>query len=474
MTDLSLSRRAVLLGSLPAACGLAQQPSRDPDTIDVRRFGASPAASAVDNSRAFAAASAAINAAGGGTLLVPPGIYRVAAQRLVGRRGAGRAFHSADIIKIERCTRPVLISGKGATLRAADGLRYGSFDPQTGAPHKPASLPFYDRDFRTDPYRMIEVNECRGAVRIEGFDLDGNMKAYVLGGEWGDTGRQLSAVGIMLQGNVGGVTIEGVTSHDHGLDGIMVVHHGLGPRSPRYPITLIDVVCDRNGRQGLSWVGGTELTALRCRFTRTGRGKVSSAPGAGVDIEAENSVCRNGRFVDCEFSDNVGVGFLADQGDTANVRLERCTFVGTTAWSAWPRKPGFVFDDCLFVGAIVQTHGDPDPRRAVRFQSCRFRADRALSPTRAVYGSTLADLGAGATNVLFTGCSFEAIIPEVALPWTPGDVRYDNCRFRQAGKVTSYPRGVFTGRCEIVSAGHVQLEGSRFAGHVTLNGRKLS
>jgi hypothetical protein len=321
---------------------------------------------------------------------------------------------------------------------------------------------------------MIEVNECRGAVRIEGFDLDGNMKAYVLGGEWGDTGRQLSAVGIMLQGNVGGVTIEGVTSHDHGLDGIMVVHHGLGPRSPRYPITLIDVTCDRNGRQGLSWVGGTELTALRCRFTRTGRGKVSSAPGAGVDIEAENSVCRNGRFVDCEFSDNAGVGFLADQGDTANVRLERCTFVGTTAWSAWPRKPGFVFDDCLFVGAIVQTHGDPDPRRAVRFQSCRFRADRALSPTRAVYGSTLADLGAGATNVLFTGCSFEAIIPEVALPWTPGDVRYDNCRFRQAGKVTSYPRGVFTGRCEIVSAGHVQLEGSRFAGHVTLNGRKLS
>ncbi len=486
MTTL-ISRRIVLMGALPAACGLAQ-PARKADgapvrstarapapipsaqpVIDVRTFGASPAASAAVNSAAFLAASRAIDRADGGTLFVPPGVYRVGVQE---RRGL--ATHvPTDLIRIADCRRPVVVSGAGATLKAADGLRYGAFKPGGGARHD-AARPSVDPAYRTDAPLMVHISGCSGPVHVAGLRLDGNRNAYLLGGQWGDTGRQVGGDGLILERNTGPVTVADLRSDNHGRDGIMLVHYGLTARSPRYPVTLTDVSCDGNGRQGLSWVGGTQLTVTRGRFTRTGRGKFASAPGAGVDVEAEGSVCRNGRFVDCKFVDNSGVGFLADSGDSADIVLERCEFVGTTTWAAWPRKPGIVFRDCMFVGSIVNVHGDADPRRATQFYGCRFHADPALSPTRAVFGPYLADLGAGARNVLMSACDFWAKAPDKALPWTYPDIRYDNCRFRQTGKSISYPRGTFSGTTRIDSAGTVELWGSVFNGPTTLNGRKLA
>lgn len=241
--------------------------------------------------------------------MVPPGRYRVNLQHVATKLRQGFAARGEPIIAIADCTAPVTIIGTGATLIAADDLLFGAFDPVTGKPHT-AQQPFYNADYRADAYRMIDVRTCRAAVNIRGFELDGNADHYALGGPWGDTGRQVEAIGIMLTANTGGVVVENVHTHDHGLDGIMVAHAHLTADSPRYPVTLRNVMSDRNGRQGLSWVGGTELTAIGCHFTRTGRGRFQSAPGAGVDIEAEASVCRNGRFIDCVFSDNVGVGIL--------------------------------------------------------------------------------------------------------------------------------------------------------------------
>lgn len=531
MNMFRFSRRAVLLGAVPAACGLAQTPGRtvsslrslaelsaedgaeivvsaadvggtfrwdarsneEPDDgiilsgpgprgrwvrqftgpINARWFGASPTANARDNSKAFASASGAINRAGGGALLVPPGVYRVGHQQLVGRRGLGTAVHVADIIKIDGCARPVTITGTGAVLKAADGLRFGAFDPVTGRPNQ-ARAPVYDRDLRASAYSMIYVGRCSGPVRIEGFELDGNQEKYIVGGEWDAEGRQLTAVGIYIEANRGGVTVEKVFSHDHGLDGVMVLHAGLTPDSPRYPVTLTDVVCDRNGRQGLSWVGGTQLTAIRCRFSRTGRGRIRSAPGAGVDVEAESSVCRNGRFIECEFIDNAGVGFVTPKGAVANMLLERCKIIGTTSWATWTPNPGVVFRDCLIAGNVIHTHADPDPRQATQFLSCRFDDDPKLSPTGKLHGGELANMGNGGTNVMFSDCTFTARTPQRALPWSPPDTRYHNCRFRQAGSVPSHTRGVFSGTCDIQANGPVDLGGSRFLGRVTLNGQVLS
>lgn len=489
-----ISRRVVLfglLGAVPAACGIAApppparrtgtrsaapaprppaSPPRDTsEDIDVRRFGASPTASAAVNTAAFYAASRAINAAGGGTLFVPPGIYRVGTQRLSGASGAGGAHVAADIILIQGCRKPVLIVGTGATLKVADGLRFGTFDPVTGAKHD-VPLPFTDYNYASAAPVMIRVRECKAPVRIEGFDLDGNAGALVLGGMFGDTGRQLPGDGISCEANTGGLAIVDVRSRNHARDGIMLGHVGLTPRSPRYPVTMTDVTCDGNGRQGLSWIGGTELTAVRCRFNRTGRGRFSSAPAAGMDIEAEESVCRNGRFVECEFADNAGCGMVAEAGDIADMVFERCRFIGSVNWSAWPRKPGIVFNDCLFVGSIVNCHGDADPARATRFVDCRFHGDPALSPSRKVFGPFLMDLGGGARNVLFQRCDLRAVAPGITLAWTNPEVIFDNCRFRQAGRGTSYARGLYRGTNRVDTAGSFDIYGSKNLGSLTVNG----
>ena len=413
--------------------------------LDAGWFGAAPGATAEGNSKAFAAATAALNRAGGGTLVVPPGEYRVGYQVPGQTAATGRP---PDILRVEGCAKPVVLSGAGVTLKAADGLRYGSFHPQTGKRFDPPKLPFNDPAYCQNAYVMVYVRHCSGPVRVEGFELDGNLGRYELGGQYNDTGRQCLAVGIFLEGNTGGVDVTGVRARDHGLDGVMAAHYKLTPASPRYPVRLTDVACEGNGRQGLSWVGGTELVATRCRFARTGRGAFASAPAAGVDVEAEDSVCRNGRFVECEFVDNAGCGLVADSGDVADLRLERCLFVGTTTWSAWPRKPGVVFDGCRFVGAVVNAFGDPDPARATQFRKCRFTADRKLSPTGAVFGEQVANFGGGGRNVLLSDCDFEAVDPGAGLPWSPADVRYHDCRFRQAGTAPSHPRGVFTGTCQ--------------------------
>lgn len=475
------TRRACLLGSVAlagltgsAAWRSAAQVRTRPagDVIDVRRFGASPAASAEENTRAFAAVGLFVSRQGGGTILIPPGEYLVGVQEPARRPGRQFAYRGADILTIENVTAPTTILGNGARLKARPGLRYGAFHPVTGKPFA-AKPPFYDADFRGEAYRMLVVRACKAPVRIEGLELDGNLAGLELGGPWGDVGRQLPAIGLLLEGNLGEVTLDRINSHHHGQDGLMVVHHHLTADSPRYQVNLLDCTFDSNGRQGLSWVGGTGLTARRCRFTRTGRAGILSPPGAGVDVEAELSVCRNGLFVECEFADNAGVGFVADTGDSADIRLERCTFVGTTSWSAWPKKPRIAFDQCLFVGSIVNVFGSPDRSSATRFTGCRFKADSSLSRTGKVYGSYLADLGAGAANVVMDRCEFDAVDLEVALLWSGGDVLFNSCRFRQAGPGQSYPRGIYSGRNEIISRGPVELSGSKILGELLLNGKRV-
>jgi hypothetical protein len=80
----------------------------------------------------------------------------------------------------------------------------------------------------------------------------------------------------------------------------------------------------------LSWTGGNGLTAIDCQFNHTGRGALSSSPAAGIDIEAEDGVVRNGLFINCEVINNVGPGMGADSGDSADITFQRCTFIGST------------------------------------------------------------------------------------------------------------------------------------------------
>lgn len=452
---------------LPAvARAAAQTAALTPEQFGARGNGIA------DDTAAFAALAERINRAGGGVIVLRRAVYRVGGQRRPSAAGAQFAYEPSPILELRNCRGPIVIEGNGATLRCAPGLRYGTFDPRTGAATRNA-MPYLGRGELASPYRwMIFVQECRGPVEISDLELDGNAATLRIGGEFGDVGRQIPATGIGLYDNRGPERLSRIWSHSHALDGIIIDGFD-GVRAGSARTVLEDVRCERNGRQGCSIVGGRGIDLVRSAFNGTGRGPISSPPGAGVDIEAEGGKrVRDLSFRACEFSNNVGCGLVADSGDSDGASFSQCRFVGATNWAAWPRKPNFRFSDCTFVGPIVACHGSRErPAEAVRFTGCTFHDDPALSPTQQVFGGTnpdrpIADLS-DARNVLFERCRF-ILSHNAVLPWSTGAI-YRDCIMSQHSPRQGYPRGYYLGR-NIVQ-GNVDLAGSRINGELIVNGQ---
>lgn len=414
-----------------------------------------------NDSQAFTSLSNAVNAAGGGLVILRAVTY------VVGRHESdptgAYAFAPAVIMTFEGCTKDVTIEGNGACLRCQDGLRFGTFDPATGLPTSNA-MPYTGTGELASPYRgMIIAQNCSGKVVIKDLELDGNIQRLSIGGQYGDTGWQIPAYGIQLINNAGGELVQNVHLHHQPVDGILID----APVARATETELVSVVSEYNVRQGCSVNGGSNFSFSSCKFNHSGKAGMTSAPGAGVDIEAETSPIRNLKFSGCEFADNTGAGLVADSGDSANATFDNCRFVGTTNWAAWPRKPSFKFTNCVFVGSICCTYGDTDLTKAAQFVACSFYDDPALSPTGQVYNASfpIADLSNYA-NVLFDTCTFKLTNDEV-LPWSTS-VIYKDVVMSQAVAKQAYPRGTYLGSSKI--DGNVDLTGSTIKGDVTVNG----
>ncbi len=310
---------------------------------------------------------------------------------------------------------------------------------------------------------MILIQNCTGDVSIENLELDGNVAGLLIGGPSGDAGWQLPADGVRLVNNSGSERIVDVHTHHHARDGILVI--GLADRTTSSVFQAIS--SEYNVRQGCSMVGGRNYSFANSKFNHSGRTSFTSPPGAGVDLEAEFSPIRNISFTSCEFSNNVGAGMIADSGDTEGVTFDKCQFVGTTGWSAWPNKPLFSFTDCQFVGAVVHPFSDPDPARATKFFNCAFVDDPAFSPTGQVYGPSQAIVNlAISRNVLFDGCHFD-LRSDTVLPWS-WEANYNNCTMSQLSTELAHPKGTYTGVCTI--NGHAELYGAVIVGELTATG----
>jgi hypothetical protein len=421
-----------------------------------------------DDTDAFAALADFVNRDGGAEIVLRRTTYVVGRQSRTGREGY--AYAPARILEFKGCTGRLVIRGNGARLRCADGLRFGTFNPETGQATT-HTQPHYGSGELATPYMsMIRIEECSGPVEITDLELDGNLRRHQIGGPWGDTGWQLSAIGIFLVNNRGPERLARIRAHHHALDGIQIDGH-----DERVASSVIEsVVCEHNARQGCSIVGGRNYSFVDCRFDHTGKAGLYSAPGAGVDIEAETKPVRNLRFSRCQFSNNTGVGVVADQGDSEGAVFEHCRFVGTTNWALWPNKPGMRFTSSQFVGSIVNAFGSEDKAQAVQFHNCEFRDDPALSPTGEVYDHKnehpIADLPYS-RNVLFNRCRFR-LTHRAVLPWSTNGVIYSDCLMSQSSAKQGYPRGTFVGSNRI--DGHVDLYSSNILGELIVNGRLIA
>jgi len=420
---------------------------------------------------AFNALSRYINRRGGGTVELTSGKTYIVGRQV---RNAGRYFLTPmPIMRFERLRYPLRIVGKGARLLAEPGLKFGVFDEKSMRRASPA-MPNYRPEGIAAPYdAMIWVSECLAPIAIDNVELDGNAERIVIGGSYGDTGHQLPSSGLVLTDNRSSETITGVNSHHHSLDGVII--NGSEQRTGRGRFSRL--VARFNGRQGVSLVGGRAYDFVDSEFSHTGRSRIFSAPGAGVDIETESKRVRDVTFRDCRFIANSGPGLLAEQGDSENINCIGCTFIGTTSWSAWPGKPRMQFLECVFVGALANPYASADATQATRFERCEFRDDPALAPGGRVFfndptgSGPIADLGGnGGKNVLFSRCNFN-LTHKGRLPWSQQATYADNI-MSQASKETGYPRGRYLGRNVI--NGRVDLNSSVISGEVIVNGRRVT
>lgn len=418
-----------------------------------------------NDSAAFARLSQRLAAAGGGTVVLGAGKTYVVGWQALGL--GGRAWGPQPILAFDSLPGPLTIEGNGARLLAAPGLRYGSFDPHLDRPIHHA-MPFIQASAMAAPYEaMIFVTNSRGPVVIRDVELDGNLPALRIGGQYGDTGWQVPGSGIFLAENRGGETISNVFSHRHGQDGMMISGRVDSPIRSR----ISKFISRENGRQGLSLVGGRGYDFVDCEFSRTGRGKIASAPGAGVDIEAEGGKTnRDFSFTRCKFVDNSGAAMVADSGDSAKVRFADCRFVGTTSWAAWPKMPGFRFSGCTFAGAVVHPFPSKNPAEAAKFTNCHFTDDPALSPTRKLYFADGPCVNMGESdNILFDTCRFDMLHGGL-LPWSWHAI-YKDCSMRQTSPKAAMTKGHFVGHN--VATGPVDTYGTTVDGSFLLNGKKV-
>ncbi|WP_162944457.1 right-handed parallel beta-helix repeat-containing protein [Flavisolibacter nicotianae] len=339
------------------------------------------------------------NRKGQGKLVIPKGVYIVGKQEFTRGKNGKPAFEGHDVLHLTNVKNFAIEGAKGATLKYTPGLKFGSFEPETGLPYVAKGY-FVNWAYAAMIGHCIFIDQSEN-VTVSGLELDGNSKTFVLGGSYGDVGRQLPHYGVFIQ-NSRSVNIKTVWAHHFALDGICVANKAAEKDDD---IEINDSRFEYNSRQGLSWIGGNDLKVKNCAFNHTGQGAFNSAPGAGVDIEAEYGPVKNGKFKNCEFTNNKGCALVADSGNSSDCEFESCTFWGVENWSVWVNKPGFTFRKCNLYGSIVHGYNASTEKEATKFIDCWFedKAYQAKEP----FGNFLIESN-GMRRVSFINCTMVA------------------------------------------------------------------
>lgn len=409
----------------------------------------------------------------GGTLIIDSGIYILGKQTLSGRFGAGVSWKASPILHFKDAKKPIAIRGENAILKASDGLRFGSFNPVTGLEdnHRTKGHP---SDYYASAYIFINAEGCT-SITISGLTIDGNLGKLMMSKPI-NKGIQLPALGIRLVNNKR-AKVKNCYIHHCALDGLYIAWNGLTEKDPEYPHTVDSVMSTYNGRQAFSWIGGNSLTVTNSEFSHTGRainnGKpVIAEPAAGIDIEIEDGIIKNGNFINCLVSDNAGYGLSTIGHRTKNINFKKVTFIGNTNYAAFPKSEDLNFDSCSFVGAIAGLYGSEDPDKASYFSHCFFTMEGSLSPDGKTFENSSKFYTA--QNVVFDHCTFNA--GEKRLPlFNQKEITFIDCTFIQNSNNEFRAIATFKGTTHFLmnKNSRINIAESTFQGPVIFNGKKI-
>lgn len=207
-------------------------------------------------------------------------------------------------------------AGLKVTLHQDDVLTFAGqivIPPHTHLDGNGATLK-NDAPAERDPFISILGVED---VTLENFKVDGKKSNFSPSTEW-KHGIQIS--------NSRNIRIRNVESSHNKGDGIYIGDNLAGLSSD---ITLENVLCDYNHRQGLSITHGKRVSVYFSTFSNTS----GTAPMSGVDVESNvvSMECADIKFVGCFFTNNAGCGVIVSLKDLATVRQGDVSFTDCTA-----------------------------------------------------------------------------------------------------------------------------------------------
>lgn len=327
-----------------------------------------------DDTDAFLDLSAAMNGDGGGTVSLRPG-----ATYSVGRQAPASGYYQLGIACLDlRDCAAVVIEGNGATLRHIDGLKFGTFNVSTGAPQD-YGLPYNVPANAATAGVLVQCLDC-AKVTVRNLNLDGNSQGAVIGGRYGDSGRQLVHYGLYVSGQEQAL-LENVDARDFLLDCYGFAHPGLSAGAEAVPTSLINCTGSRAGRNVVSNVGSKGLRTFNCTFSRAGEAPatvtvpapetmVHSAPASCWDDEAEVAEIRDVRHFGSSFLAGAfsNTAYLAESGPIADITHDNCLFDGVL----WVRKPGWSLLNSTVHGRVVFQAGYSRPEENALIQNCEI------------------------------------------------------------------------------------------------------
>jgi PKD repeat protein len=174
--------------------------------------------------------------------------------------------------------------------------------------------------FQASNARLFELVRPQNVI-IEGYEAEFKMNKSEY-----TTGEARHALSLYEAKNI---TVKGLTFSDSGGDGIFI-EGGIVIGTYSSNITIEDVVCHNNRRQGMSIVSAQDVWVRNSTFSGTS----GTAPEAGVDLEPDLPEQRlvNINFENCHFKNNDSYGFMVAPGKLTStsipisVRLENCEF----------------------------------------------------------------------------------------------------------------------------------------------------
>jgi hypothetical protein len=382
----------------------------------------------INDTKSFQYISQYINDHDGGHLELSGGTYLVGIQN----KGVTNAYQEEPIISILDTINPVIIDGQGAIIKRIEGLRYGSFDPNTGLPvnhpdYGPApnhttveQYGFYDYQYQSSFAQGILYFRGNQNITLQNLAIDGNALQANIGGYFSDVYQVMGGIGLAFWQNEK-ATITNVASYNNLSDGILIAYQGQLAGAPNKPHTLLNVSASYNGRSGFSWTGGNGLYVENSDFNHNSKGIIVSPPGAGVDIEPENTILSNGYFKNVRFINNAGAGILIDSNNVSNVTFEDCLFWGTTYYPVYIRKDNTISPDDKLDISIINSdiygttlidgvqYDTPDD--SLLFQGVNFYAENPNGETFLVFGDHLIEAG-HTHNVQFVDSTAYSLNPD--------------------------------------------------------------